>query len=210
MLFTLALAVIAYLLGSCPWGLIIARVFCGIDPRKDGSRNTGATNVARLCGFGWGVAVLACDIAKGTLPVLLAMWEGGSVFTITIVGLAAVLGHVFSVFMGFKGGKAVATSIGVFIPLAFFPTLIASIICLAVIAVSGFVSLGSLTLLTALPIVLAFYGQYQWIPLALCLWAVVTWRHKENIARLRAGKEKSWIKSRNVKSGNKQQLQKEN
>lgn len=197
MLFTFALAVIAYLLGSCPWGLIIARVFCGIDPRKDGSRNTGATNVARLCGFGWGVAVLACDIAKGALPVLLALWEGGNCASVTIVGLAAVLGHVFSVFMGFKGGKAVATSIGVFIPLAFFPTLVSSLICIAVIAVSGFVSLGSLTLLTALPIVLAFFGQYQWIPLALCLWGVVTWRHKENIARLRAGTEKSWIKSRN-------------
>ncbi len=197
MLFTIALAAIAYVLGSCPWGLVIARVFCGIDPRTAGSHNTGATNVARLCGFGWGVATLACDIAKGMLPVLLALWEHASIPAVTIIGLCAVLGHVFSLFMGFKGGKAVATSIGVFIPLAFLPILISSILCLVVIGVSGFVSLGSLTLLASLPFVLAYFGQYQWIPLAICLFAIVAWRHKENIARLRSGTEKSWMKSKN-------------
>lgn len=196
MLFTLSLAIVAYVLGSCPWGLLIARVFCGIDPRAGGSHNTGATNVARLCGFGWGVAVLACDICKGLVPVLLALWDGGCFIQVSVVALAAVLGHVFSCFMGFRGGKAVATSIGVFIPLAFFPTLIASCICLLVIWRSGFVSLGSLTLLASLPIVLAIFGSWEWIPLALCLLLVVAWRHKENIARLRAGTEKSWLKSR--------------
>ncbi|MDO5535957.1 MAG: glycerol-3-phosphate 1-O-acyltransferase PlsY [Desulfovibrionaceae bacterium] len=196
MLFVIALAIIAYVLGSCPWGLIIAKVFCGIDPRTAGSRNTGSTNVARLCGFGWGVATLACDIAKGMVPVLLALWDGGSAVQVSFVALAAVLGHVFSCFMGFRGGKAVATSIGVFIPLAFVPTLISSILCLVVIGVSGFVSLGSLTLLASLPIVLVLCGSPEWLPLALCLLVLVAWRHKENIARLRAGQEKSWRKSK--------------
>ncbi len=196
MSFALALAVIAYLLGSCPWGLIVARVFCGIDPRLAGSHNTGATNVSRLCGFGWGCVVLFCDIAKGAVPVLLCLWDGGGAAACSVVALAAVLGHVFSCFMGFKGGKAVATSIGVMLPLAFLPTLISCVICLLVIWRSGYVSLGSLTLLGSLPIVLLIFKAWCYVPLALCLLAVVAWRHKENIARLRAGQEKSWIKGR--------------
>ena len=102
--------VLGYVLGSAPWGLVIARTFCGIDPRNDGSRNTGATNVARLCGFRWGVLTLACDLGKGALPVALALWLGLSPLLVTCVALACVLGHVFSCFMGFRGGKAVATS----------------------------------------------------------------------------------------------------
>ena len=156
--------VLGYVLGSAPWGLVIARTFCGIDPRNDGSRNTGATNVARLCGFRWGVLTLACDLGKGALPVALALWLGLSPLLVTCVALACVLGHVFSCFMGFRGGKAVATSIGVFLPLAFFALLAAT--------------------------------KYAWVPLSLCIWALVVWKHKENIARLRAGTEKSWLKSR--------------
>lgn len=196
MLFVLGLSFLAYLLGSMPSGLIIAGVFCGIDPRTDGSRNTGSTNVARLCGFGWGVATLFCDIAKGLIPVLLAVLDERSAAAVSVVALCAVLGHVFSCFMGFKGGKAVATSIGVLIPVAFWPTLVSSILCLLVIWRSGFVSMGSLTLLGSLPVVLCLFGAFEWLPLSLCLFAVVAWRHRENIARLRAGTEKSWLKSR--------------
>ena len=163
--------VLGYVLGSAPWGLVIARTFCGIDPRNDGSRNTGATNVARLCGFRWGVLTLACDLGKGALPVALALWLDLSPLLVTCVALACVLGHVFSCFMGFRGGKAVATR-------------------------SGFVSLGSLTLVTVLPFALLAATKYAWVPLSLCIWALVVWKHKENIARLRAGTEKSWLKSR--------------
>ena len=106
-----------------PWGLVIAKTFCGVDPRLDGSRNTGATNVARLCGFGWGVATLACDVLKGALPVWLALRVNPAPLFVSAVALACVLGHVFSCFMRFRGGKAVATSIGVFLPLAFWPLL---------------------------------------------------------------------------------------
>ena len=144
--------VLGYVLGSAPWGLVIARTFCGIDPRNDGSRNTGATNVARLCGFRWGVLTLACDLGKGALPVALALWLGLSPLLVTCVALACVLGHVFSCFMGFRGGKAVATSIGVFLPLAFFPLLFSCAACVLVIWRSGFVSLGSLTLSRCCPL----------------------------------------------------------
>ena len=187
---------LAYVLGSVPWGLVIAKTFCRLDPRESGSRNTGATNVARLCGFGWGVATLACDVCKGALPVWLAFRINPSPLFVSVVGLACVLGHVFSCFMKFKGGKAVATSIGVFLPLAFWHLLAASALCCLVIWRSGFVSLGSLTLVVALAVALAVTGQWAWLPLALCVCAVVVWKHKENIARLRAGTENSWLKGK--------------
>ena len=187
---------LAYVLGSVPWGLVIAKTFCRIDPRESGSRSTGATNVARLCGFGWGVATLACDVCKGALPVWLAFRINPSPLFVSVVGLACVLGHVFSCFMKFKGGKAVATSIGVFMPLAFWQLLAASALCCLIIWRSGFVSLGSLSLVAALVVALAVTGQWVWLPLSLCVLAVVVWKHKENIARLRAGTEKSWLKGK--------------
>ena len=181
-----------------PWGLVIAQTFCHLDPRESGSRNTGATNVARLCGFGWGVATLACDVCKGALPVWLAFRINPSPVFVSVVGLACVLGHVFSCFMKFKGGKAVATSIGVFMPLAFWQLLAASALCCLIIWRSGFVSLGSLSLVAALVVALAVTGQWMWLPLSLCVLAVVVWKHKENIARLRAGTEKSWLKGKHA------------
>ena len=187
---------LAYALGSVPWGLVIAKTFCGVDPRLDGSRNTRATNVARLCGFGWGVVTLACDVLKGALPVWLALRVNPAPLFVSAVALACVLGHVFSCFMRFRGGKAVATSIGVFLPLAFWPLLAASLLCVLIIWRSGYVSLGSLALVTALPLGLCLTGQWAWLPLALCVWALVVWKHRENIARLRAGTEKTWRKGK--------------
>ncbi|MDR1660393.1 MAG: glycerol-3-phosphate 1-O-acyltransferase PlsY [Desulfovibrio sp.] len=196
-LYVLPLA--AYLLGSVPWGLAIAKTFCGLDPRLDGSRNTGATNVARLCGFGYGVATLLCDLLKGAAPVWLALhWHPATVF-VSLVGLASIAGHSWSCFMKFRGGKAVATSIGVFLPLAFAQLLAAALLCILIIWRSGYVSLGSLGLVTVLPVLLAIFGLWQWLPLSLCVFALVVFRHAENIRRLRAGTEKSWLKSRRDK-----------
>ena len=144
----------------------------------------------------WGVVTLLCDVLKGAVPVWLAFRVNASPVFVSIVALACVLGHVFSCFMKFRGGKAVATSIGVFLPLALWQLLAASVLCLLVIWRSGFVSLGSLTLVTALPVALAVSGQWTWLPLALGVWAVVVWKHRENIARLRAGTEKSWQKGK--------------
>jgi glycerol-3-phosphate acyltransferase PlsY len=186
----------AYLLGSVPWGLAIAKIFCGIDPRLDGSRNTGATNVARLCGFGYGAGTLLCDLLKGALPVWLALYWRPSFAFVSLVGLAAITGHTCSCFMKFRGGKAVATSIGIFLPLAFTQILVAALLCIFVIWRSGYVSLGSLTLVTALPPLLAVSGLWSWLPLSLCVLVLVFFKHRENIRRLRAGTEKSWLKSR--------------
>jgi glycerol-3-phosphate acyltransferase PlsY len=191
----------AYLLGSVPWGLVIAKTFCGLDPRLDGSRNTGATNVARLCGFGYGVGTLLCDLLKGAVPVWLALrWHPAPIF-VSLVGLASIAGHSWSCFMKFRGGKAVATSIGIFLPLAFAQLLASALLCILVIWRSGYVSLGSLSLVTALPVLLSISGMWQWLPLSLCVFALVVFRHAENIRRLRAGTEKSWLKSRQDKRG---------
>lgn len=188
--------IMAYVIGSIPFGVVIARLCCGIDPRTAGSMSSGATNVSRLCGFPYGVATLICDVAKGALPVWGALLLDYNVFFVSLTGLACVVGHVFSCFMHLRGGKAVATSIGVFLPLAFWPLLGSIALCMLVIWRSGFVSLGSLTLVGSLPVFLAFTGAWQWIPLSLCLCVIVFVRHRENIRRLRSGEEKPWLKSK--------------
>ena len=189
------LLLLAYVIGSIPWGLVIARLCCGIDPRNDGSRSIGATNVSRLCGFKYGVATLVCDLLKGTIPVCVALGSESPAF-VTMVALACVLGHVFSCFLRFTGGKAVATTIGVFLPLAFWPLLWSCVACVLVIWRSGYVSAGSLTLVGVLPVFLLWLGLVEWIPLSLCVAAIVVWKHRENIGRLRRGEEKSWLKKR--------------
>lgn len=188
--------ILSYLAGATPFGLLIARTFCGLDPRQAGSRSIGATNVSRLCGLGFGVATLACDLLKGCLMVLGAQALGGGVLFVSATALACVFGHVWSCFLGFRGGKAVATSIGVFLPLAFWQLAASCALCCLVIWGSGYVSLGSLTLLFSLPLFLFFSGLVQWLPLALILLALVLVRHRENLARLASGTEKSWLKNR--------------
>lgn len=183
-----------YILGSVPYGLVFARAFCGIDPRTAGSCNVGATNVARLCGKTWGAATLACDILKGALPVYMALHINDSAVFVSLTALAAVLGHLFSCFLRFRGGKAVATSIGVFLPLAFWPLLATCIICLLVVWRTGFVSLGSLTLVTALPVCLLLAGRWEWLPLAFIVMAMVIWSHRANVQRLICHTEKPWQK----------------
>lgn len=186
---------VAYVFGSIPFGLIIATKFCGLDPRKDGSGNTGATNVARLCGPKWGVIVLVCDALKGLAAVAVMMHIApDSALLHSLAAMAAIIGHRYSLFMGFKGGKAVATTVGVFIPLAFWQLLIAGAACILVIWRSGFVSLGSLTLVALLPILLIVFGNWGPLPLAVLVAALVFYAHRDNIRRLMKGEEKPWLK----------------
>lgn len=191
---------VTYGIGSIPFGLVFAKTFCHTDPRTAGSGNVGATNVARLCGKVWGGATLICDVLKGALPVWVAMSLAGDsplgwTPAVTLTALAAVLGHRCSCFLGFKGGKAVATSVGVFLSLAFWQLVVAGAICLFLIWRSGFVSLGSLALVTAMPLLLLLSGHFGLLPLALIIMILVYWTHRENIRRLARGEEKTWIKS---------------
>lgn len=186
--------VISYLLGSIPFGVVIAKVGKGIDPRQAGSGNSGATNVARLCGLPYGVLTLACDVLKGALPVWASLHMDPSALFHSAVALAAVVGHIKSPFLGFHGGKGVATTIGVLLPLGLYPLLCAVLCCLAVIAATSYVSLGSLTLITTLAVFYPLFGRWDLLPLALILLAIIFWTHRANIRRLLKGEEKSWRK----------------
>lgn len=187
-------SIVAYVLGSIPFGLFIARTFCKIDPRKDGSKNTGATNVARLCGFKFGVVTLVLDVAKGFVPVLLASTFIESNLGLSVVLLAAIFGHAFSCFMNLKGGKAVATTVGAFLAAAPWGAVLSAAMCLAVVALSGHVSMGSLTFALALPVFMLLTGNIGLIPAALIVMLLLFWRHKENIRRLARGEENPWLK----------------
>ncbi|MYL84561.1 glycerol-3-phosphate 1-O-acyltransferase PlsY [Desulfovibrio aerotolerans] len=186
---------LTYLVASFPFGLLVALVGCGIDPRRAGSLNTGATNVARLCGTRLGVLTLLLDLAKGLVPVLCARAMTDSVVFVSLVLVAAVVGHMFSVFLYGRGGKGVATAIGVFLAAAPAVALLAVAACVAVIRVSGYVSAGSLVLAVAVPVLCAFLGQPALVPAGVVVAGLIIYKHRDNIARLRAGQEKSWRKS---------------
>ncbi|MBI1798529.1 MAG: glycerol-3-phosphate 1-O-acyltransferase PlsY [Candidatus Eisenbacteria bacterium] len=192
---------IGYGCGALPFGLWLGRILRGVDVRTRGSGNLGATNVYRSLGRGIGVATLVLDVAKGALPVaglprgpLGAAFPGGPEWCAITVGLAAVAGHVWTVFAGFRGGKGVATAGGVVIALA--PA--AALICLAVFVVtvwiSRYISLGSILAAAAFPPVLAALsprGIHQpTFALGVLMAALLILRHRENITRLRRGEER--------------------
>lgn len=189
----LAWMVLAYLMGSIPFGLFIAQAVSGSDPRTAGSGNIGATNVARLCGTKWGTITLLLDAFKGFFPVVVAraMYPDAPWFA-GLTAMAAIGGHLFPVFLNYKGGKGVATTIGAFLGLAFWSTAVSGILCAAAIAATGFVSVGSLVWCVTLPFTVYFFSAPILVPMTVVVSAVVIWKHKENIARLRAGEEKPW------------------
>ena len=188
--------VFAFCLGSIPFGLVIAKTFKSIDPRKAGSGNIGSTNVARLCGMPCGLLTLFCDIMKGTLPVLIAVHVLPSMFMQSLVAFAAVMGHIKSPFLGFKGGKGVATTIGALIPLAFLPLLCAVACFFVVVFATRYVSLSSITVSLLYPVVfngiLSFMGLHA-DPIAMLssiiIGLFITFCHRKNIQRLLKGTE---------------------
>lgn len=185
---------ISYLLGAMPFGLLISRTCCGIDPREQGSGNIGATNVGRVCGTRYGAMTLALDILKGFLPVLLAASFSESYFFLTLVATAAVCGHMFSVFLHGKGGKGVATWVGAFLAISPWAVIICGLAFLAALYFYNFVSLASLVMVALMPVILLFQGLFGAIPMALVLIGLIFWKHSENIQRLMAGEEHPWKK----------------
>jgi glycerol-3-phosphate acyltransferase PlsY len=190
----------AFLLGSLPFALWIGRAVRGIDVRRHGSGNMGATNVLRLLGPGWGVATLALDVAKGWTAVALApRWLGVPAVTAggawPLAGcVAAVLGHVISPLAGFRGGKGVAAALGGFIALAPVAALVAVAGFVAAVAASRYVSLGSLVMALAFPLAAAWLGPpapLRWavVTLGAALALLVAWRHRANWVRIAGGTE---------------------
>lgn len=179
----------AYLLGSIPTGLLLAKA-AGVDIRSSGSGNIGATNAYRTLGRTVGILTLAGDCLKGLAPVLLAKYLHLPDLWVAAIGLAAFLGHVYTVFLCFKGGKGVATALGVFLgvsPLAVLGTLL---IFVAIVWKWRYISLGSILAALAMPGFVAVFDPRPAIVLmTLAISALVIWKHRENISRLRAGTE---------------------
>lgn len=189
---------VVYLIGSIPFGLIVSRLANGIDPRLTGSKSTGATNVARTCGIGYGILTFVLDAAKGLVPILLAMGINDSAAFITLTGVAVLAGHLYSAFLGGKGGKGVATTIGIFLALTPTPLFWAVVVCVVLIWATGFVSIGSLSMVTLLPIFILISGAFPYLILSLIVMVLVYSKHRENVLRLARGQENPWQKDKYI------------
>ncbi len=182
--------ILAYLLGSVPFGLIFAKIK-SIDPRKHGSGNIGATNIARVLGKGWGITTLICDTLKGLVPVLATIRLNEPSVIVALTGLAAVLGHCYSMFLRLKGGKGVATALGVFLAICPKAVGVAALIFGGAVYYTGYVSVGSLASAASIPLLIFFFRGDSLIETMAWTVCFVIWiRHKDNIARLIKGEEK--------------------
>lgn len=187
---------LSYLLGAIPFGLLLSRG-SGIDIRTQGSKNIGSTNVTRLLGMKMGALTLLCDLLKGFLPMFITAFvlEGaaGHDLIIALCGGASVLGHMFPVYLGFKGGKGVATALGAFLYLAPLAVLGCLVVFVAAVYFSGFVSLGSLMASFSILIWLPLLHAPTWkLGLAAFIVAMIWGKHHQNIGRLVRGTEKPW------------------
>ena len=195
---------ISYLIGAIPNGIIIAKIFSRIDPTKSGSGNIGATNVYRTAGKIPGILTLILDILKGFIPVYLAQYYNFDFQVVLFTGLAAFLGHLFPVYLKFKGGKGVATAIGIFLVLTPVAVLIAAIIFIIIAYISRYISLASMISALLLPgiiKILIIFKIYSYpdslIYFAGTLSILIIYKHRANIERLIKGREfkfgQKWI-----------------
>jgi len=187
-----------YLAGSIPFGYLVVRIARGTDVRASGSGNIGATNVNRVAGAGLGLATLLLDVAKGYFAVWLAeRVSGGDVSWMALAGLAAVVGHLFPVWLRFHGGKGVATALGVFVPLCWMAVAAAAVVWLVVASIWRYVSLASVVAAALLPMctyLLYAPGTHHAPPLSVSYSTVIVSiliivKHRENVKRLMAGTE---------------------
>ncbi|HEY6265192.1 MAG TPA: glycerol-3-phosphate 1-O-acyltransferase PlsY [Candidatus Acidoferrum sp.] len=186
----------AYLLGSIPFGLILAKIFGSGDVRNEGSGNIGATNVARVAGPLAGILTLILDGAKGAAAVLLAeRYSNGSAMWMIIAGLAALIGHCFPIWLKFKGGKGVAAAAGVYLALSPLAFLAGLILFILVVAFWRYVSLGSISAAAAMPMLLYFLWAPHHAPSpmitfgALAVAMLIVYKHDANLQRLVNGQE---------------------
>jgi acyl phosphate:glycerol-3-phosphate acyltransferase len=187
--------VFAYLLGSVPTGYILGS-WAGIDVRKAGSGNIGATNVARVIGKRQGILTLIADVAKGFVPVFLASHLGPSSGLIALTGVAAFLGHLYPVFLKFRGGKGVSTALGVFLGVAPWATAVLAVIFTVAMLTSRTVSLSAMIAAAAAPIALWWFSYPAvFVAMSVVLALLIIWRHRANIRRLLAGTEPKFAAS---------------
>jgi glycerol-3-phosphate acyltransferase PlsY len=183
---------LAYLIGATPTSYIAGRLGKGIDLREHGSNNLGATNVYRVLGWKYAIPVGVIDMVKGAIPVaILGPWSNGPAWFTVALGLAAVLGHMFSPYVRFRGGKGVATAAGMFLALAPLAVLISLAIWAITLWLCGYVSVASITVAVLFPLWLRLTAPEQpytsWAGVVMAL--LIVYSHRHNIARLRQGTE---------------------
>jgi len=198
------LTVVSYLLGSIPTAIIAGRILKNIDIREHGSGNAGATNVFRVLGWRAGLIVLLIDMLKGFLAawLLIRLFPGlwsepdSRIYWQLLAGMIAILGHIWTIFAGFKGGKGVGTAAGVFLGLQPFPVSICILLFILIVAKTRYVSLGSISSAAFLPLILAFnkFLLHLEVPVAMILVSIllavlIIFTHRENIRRLLQGRE---------------------
>ena len=187
-----AMLVLAYLIGATPTSYVAGRLGRGIDLRQHGSQNLGATNVYRVLGWSYAIPVGLIDMVKGVVPVaILGPWSNGPAWFTVALGIAAVLGHMVSPYVRFRGGKGVATTAGVFLALAPLAVLISLAIWGATLWLSGYVSVASLTVAVLFPlwVRLTAPGEPYTLGAAIVLALLLVYTHRANIRRLREGTE---------------------
>ena len=186
----LAVIVVSYLIGAIPTGLIVVRLLTGEDIRRHGSGNIGTVNVLRVAGAGTAVVVLAVDILKGVVPVVLAVRMGASAWTVVLAGLAAIAGHNWSIFLKFQGGKGVATSFGVLAALSWPAAAVAAAVWIIAVAITKYSSLGSLLGGVSVPITMwRLHQPEEYVYFGVIASVFAIYRHRANIQRLVAGTE---------------------
>jgi acyl phosphate:glycerol-3-phosphate acyltransferase len=195
---TLIFAVAAYLFGSIPFGKLIARKVAHVDITQRGSGNIGATNVARELSIKWGILTLILDMLKGFVPVVLfacvASKAGmGHDIGLSVVGLSALSGHQFSIFLKFRGGKGVGTALGIYLAISPLSCLIALMLFILIVYVWDFVSLASILSALAMPFLFALFGKTPPLVIGAVIAAtLIVIKHKDNIQRLVKGNERKW------------------
>jgi len=184
------LLIAAYLVGAIPTGVLLTRLVGAGDVRKSGSGNIGATNVYRVAGRGVGIATLGGDILKGVIPVVAAQQLHGSTTQVALVACVAFLGHCYPVYLGFRGGKGVATALGIFLVLSPKAVLFAALLFVVLVWKWRYISLGSICAAGVIPFLVHYVERLTPLTLAtLMIAAMVIWRHRSNIQRLVNGTE---------------------
>jgi acyl-phosphate glycerol 3-phosphate acyltransferase len=183
--------VLSYLIGSISFSYLITKKIKKIDIRKTGSGNAGATNTQRVLGTGWAIGVLLLDVFKGIACIIIARAFGLADWAVVVSGLCAIIGHDFPVYFSFRGGKGVATTIGVFLLIFPLDALIAGVAAILIIVLTRYVSLGSLIFLFFTPVFAGLIGKASWpvLTAAFLITALAFYQHRANIVRLIHGNE---------------------
>ena len=184
-MFSVFVVALAYLIGSIPFGYLIVRRKIGADIRQTGSGGTGATNVSRRAGRAAGILTLLLDAAKGSAAVLIAKAVAGDEWVIAAAAIAALVGHIFPVWLGFRGGKGVATGVGIFLVLAPVALLCAGVVFVAIVALTRYVSLGSIVAAILIPVFVWLLSDLRPLLIAATVGAaLIVFAHRGNIQRL--------------------------